>query len=134
MSRLAGRASVKKEEDLWARGDPSPSTMAESWGAAGAEEGTVASGTLASTLRLPPPLELVTLQSNLERPEDLITCGSDQGILWGYGRKESSAEPGAQASLGVSKTKLHPGFIKQALPPPATVIRLGVAMVTGEVT
>lgn len=106
--------------------------MAESWGAAG--EDTVASGTLASTLRLPHPLELVTLQSNLEQLKGLITCGSDQGILRGHGGKEPSAEPRAQASLGVSKTKRHPGFIKQALPPPATVIRLGVAMVTGEVT
>lgn len=37
---------------------------------------------------------------------------------------------------GVQESVLYSNFIKQVFPtlPPATVIRLGVAMVTGEVT
>lgn len=43
-----------------------------------------------------------------------------------------SAGKGQFGGRGVQESKLYSNFIKQ--PPPATVIRLGVAMVTGEVT
>lgn len=60
------------------------------------------------------------------------------GILWGRGKRGVRAEPRVRPVGGGLRVKSCTLALSSrlfpTLPPPATVIRLGVAMVTGEVT
>lgn len=71
---------------------------------------------------------------NLSRLSSVI-----HGILWGQGKRGVQCRSQGQASVGgglglKSCTPALSSRLVPTLPPPATVIRLGVAMVTGEVT
>lgn len=93
----------------------------------------VAMGTVVSPLRL-------LLLSPVWSVSKSTTCSSGYGILWGHDKRKvwCRTQDSGQSAEGSETRERHPGFIKQALSHPASpsaiVIRLGVAMVTGEVT
>lgn len=92
----------------------------------------VALGTVARPLKLP------RLSPAWSAPKS-TTCRSDYGILWGHDkRKVWCRTQGSGQFAGGSETKSGTlaslNRLFPTLPPSAIVIRLGVAMVTGEVT
>lgn len=105
-----------KEEGLWARGKPSPAAQA-------AGEGTyIASGTVASPLRLRPSPGISHFLVQSRVPQKSTTCHSDYGILLAHDKRMVWCRTqGSGQFAGGSKTgEPHPGFIKQAFSHPAS--------------